>query len=124
MIQDMLFGAIGGLGLFLFVRNSPLWTSASFLRLEAAARAAMPALHRAGSLESLPPERLQTILARVADEQEVRVLLHHCDTILVLEELEPHLERGVYVEAHRLGFEGRIFGKLDGTFSRIIEYGV
>jgi indolepyruvate ferredoxin oxidoreductase alpha subunit len=55
---------------------------------------------------------------------EVRTLLRHCDAILVLEELEPHIERGVYVEAHRLGFEGKIIGKLDGTFSRIGEYDV
>jgi indolepyruvate ferredoxin oxidoreductase alpha subunit len=55
---------------------------------------------------------------------EVRTLLCHCNTILVLEELEPYIERGVYVEAHRLGFEGRIIGKLDGTFSRIGEYNV
>ncbi len=55
---------------------------------------------------------------------EVQELLRHCSTILVLEELEPHLERGIYVEAHRLGFEGRIIGKLDGPFSRVGEYGV
>ncbi|MFB3853164.1 MAG: thiamine pyrophosphate-dependent enzyme [Vicinamibacterales bacterium] len=55
---------------------------------------------------------------------EVRALLSHCDTILVLEELEPHLEKAVYVEAHRVGFEGRIVGKLDGVFERIGEYGV
>jgi indolepyruvate ferredoxin oxidoreductase alpha subunit len=56
--------------------------------------------------------------------EEVRALLHHCDTVLVLEELEPHLERNIYTEAYRLGFAGRIIGKLDGTFSRIGEYGV
>lgn len=61
---------------------------------------------------------------------EVQALLRHCDTILVLEELEPHLERSIYVEAHRLGFEGRIIGKLDGSrpsaagLSRVGEYGV
>ena len=55
---------------------------------------------------------------------EVRTLLRHCDAILVLEELEPHIERGVYVEAHRLSFEGKIIGKLDGLFSRVGEYGV
>jgi len=55
---------------------------------------------------------------------EVRTLLRHCSTILVLEELEPHLERNVIVEAHQLGFQGRIVGKLDGPFSRIGEYGV
>ncbi|MEA3339683.1 MAG: hypothetical protein U9R15_06925, partial [Chloroflexota bacterium] len=56
--------------------------------------------------------------------EEVRTLLKHCDTILVLEELEPHLEKSVYIEAHKIGFEGRIIGKLDGTFSRSGEYGV
>jgi len=61
--------------------------------------------------------------------EEVRTLLGHCDTVLVLEELEPHIERGVVVEAHRLGFQGRIVGKLDGGqavagLSRIGEYGV
>ncbi|MBE9507928.1 MAG: hypothetical protein IMY86_07735, partial [Chloroflexi bacterium] len=61
---------------------------------------------------------------------EVQALLRHCSTILVLEELEPHLERGIYVEAQRLGFEGRIIGKLDGTrppavgLGRVGEYGV
>jgi indolepyruvate ferredoxin oxidoreductase alpha subunit len=55
---------------------------------------------------------------------EVRALLRHCDTLLILEELEPHIERGTYVEAHRIGFEGRIVGKLDGPFSRVGEYNV
>ena len=56
--------------------------------------------------------------------QEVEALLNHCDTILVLEELEPHIERGIYVKAQSLDFRGRIMGKLDGLFSRIGEYGV
>jgi indolepyruvate ferredoxin oxidoreductase, alpha subunit len=51
-------------------------------------------------------------------------LLRHCETILVLEELEPHLEKDLYVAAHRMGHTGRIVGKLDGTLSRIGEYGV
>jgi indolepyruvate ferredoxin oxidoreductase alpha subunit len=55
---------------------------------------------------------------------EVRTLLRHCSTILVLEELEPYLERNIIVEAHQIGFQGRIVGKLDGPFSRIGEYGV
>jgi indolepyruvate ferredoxin oxidoreductase alpha subunit len=54
----------------------------------------------------------------------VRALLQHCSTLLVLEELEPHIEKGVYVEAHRLGFQGAIHGKLDGLFERVGEYGV
>jgi indolepyruvate ferredoxin oxidoreductase alpha subunit len=56
--------------------------------------------------------------------EEVQVLLRHVDAVVVLEELEPHLERGVYVEAHRLGFTGRIVGKLDGTLERVGEYDV
>ena len=56
--------------------------------------------------------------------RDVRALLSHCDTVLVLEELEPHIERGIYVEAQRMGFRGRIAGKLDGLFSRVGEYGV
>jgi indolepyruvate ferredoxin oxidoreductase alpha subunit len=55
---------------------------------------------------------------------QVDALLRHCNTILVLEELEPHIEKGIYVEAHRLGFEGKIVGKLNGVFERIGEYGI
>ncbi len=57
-------------------------------------------------------------------EKKVRQLLAHCGTILVLEELEPHLEKNVYVEAQKTGFNGKIVGKLDNTLSRIGEYGV
>ncbi|MFW6135731.1 MAG: thiamine pyrophosphate-dependent enzyme [Chloroflexota bacterium] len=55
---------------------------------------------------------------------EVRKLAAHCDAIVVLEELEPYLEREVWVEARRVGFDGRIVGKLDGPFERVGEYGV
>ncbi|HET91268.1 MAG TPA: HAMP domain-containing sensor histidine kinase [Chloroflexi bacterium] len=64
-----------GLGLLLFVRASPLWTTAAFLRLEAAARAALPTLRQAGPLETLSPQQVRALLARIAEEQEVRVLL-------------------------------------------------
>ncbi len=57
-------------------------------------------------------------------DQEIRSLLAHCRSVLVLEELEPHIERGVYIEAQRQGFDGPIIGKLDGTLSRVGEYGV
>jgi indolepyruvate ferredoxin oxidoreductase alpha subunit len=53
---------------------------------------------------------------------EVETLLRHCRSILVLEELEPHLERQLLIDARRLGFAGRIVGKLDGTLSRSGEY--
>jgi len=55
--------------------------------------------------------------------EETKRLLEHCGTILVLEELEPYVERAVHVAAQRLGFDGPIVGKLDGTLSPIGEYG-
>ncbi len=55
---------------------------------------------------------------------QARKLLEHCQTVLVLEELEPHIERSLAVEAYRMGWQGRIIGKLDGTFSRIGAYDV
>lgn len=54
--------------------------------------------------------------------RQVRKLLAHCGAILVLEELEPYLEQGVIIEAHRAGFEGRIVGKLEGPLGRVGEY--
>jgi len=71
--------AVVGLGLLVFVRtSSPLWTRETVVRLEAAARATTQVLRQAGPLESLPPERLRTLLEQVAEvtgEQEVRVLV-------------------------------------------------
>jgi len=55
---------------------------------------------------------------------QVQALLRNCDAILVLEELEPHLENALRIEAQRLGLSPRIVGKLDGPFERIGEYGV
>jgi indolepyruvate ferredoxin oxidoreductase, alpha subunit len=55
---------------------------------------------------------------------EVDRLLDHCSSILVLEELEPYLEKALYTAAYRRGLRTRIIGKIDGTFSRIGEYGV
>jgi len=67
---------------------------------------------------------LRVVATNPFPAEEVGALLERCDTILILEELEPHLERGVYIEAQRVGFEGRIVGKLDGTLSRVGEYAV
>jgi len=55
---------------------------------------------------------------------EVETLLRYCSEVLVLEELEPHFERQLLVDARRVGFAGRIVGKLDGTLSRSGEYGL
>ena len=74
-------------------------------------------------------ERGQTSILEVRSsnplpEQEVAALLDYCDTILVLEELEPHVERGVRVQAQRVAYNGRIVGKLEGPLSRVGAYGV
>lgn len=71
--------------------------------------------------------RPSVLLVRVTNPfpvEETRQLFEQCETIVVLEELEPYLEREVWVEARRTGFQGRIVGKLDGTFGRVGEYGV
>lgn len=67
---------------------------------------------------------LRVVAANPFPAVQVQTLLRQCGTILVLEELEPHIERGTLLEAHGAGFEGPILGKLDGTFSRIGAYGV
>ena len=53
---------------------------------------------------------------------QVRQLLDYCGSVLVLEELEPHVEKNLYVEAQQMGYRGKIVGKLDNTLSRIGEY--
>ena len=67
---------------------------------------------------------LQIVATNPFPAEEVRALLENCEKILVLEELEPHMERGAYVEAAKMKYTGRILGKMDGLFSRIGEYGV
>lgn len=57
--------------------------------------------------------------ARAAQE-----LLRHCNTILILEELEPHIERGMYVQAQQMGYQGKLLGKISGLFERVGEYGL
>ena len=56
--------------------------------------------------------------------RQAQALLRHCDQILVLEELEPYIERSLYVEAQRVGYRGKLLGKLNGLFERIGEYGL
>jgi indolepyruvate ferredoxin oxidoreductase, alpha subunit len=51
-------------------------------------------------------------------------LLRHCQTIVILEELEPYIEQGFYVEAQRMGYRGKLLGKLNGLFERVGEYGL
>jgi two-component system OmpR family sensor kinase len=64
-----------GLGLLLFVRTSPLWTNAAFLRLEIAARETLADLREAGSLQSPLGRQFHKVLTQAAEENEVRVLV-------------------------------------------------
>ncbi len=55
---------------------------------------------------------------------QTTMLLEHCGSVLVLEELEPYLERETLILARKKDFSGPVVGKLDGTLSRVGEYGV
>ena len=52
-------------------------------------------------------------------DKEIVEMLNHCSTIVIAEELEPYMEREVYVQAHTIGSAAKIIGKLDGTLSRL-----
>lgn len=67
---------------------------------------------------------LSVYAAHPFPSQEARALLQQCSAILVLEELEPQLEKSLYVEALRLRYTGEIHGKLNGLFERVGEYTV
>jgi indolepyruvate ferredoxin oxidoreductase alpha subunit len=67
---------------------------------------------------------LRLSVANPLPRQEISRLFGNCSTVLVLEELEPYIEKAIIVEAHRLAFNGKIFGKLEGPLSRIGEVGV
>ncbi len=67
---------------------------------------------------------LRIVSVHPLPHEQIRTLLQHCNTILVLEELEPVTENAVYIEAQRMGWQGRIIGKHSGHFERVGEYGV
>jgi indolepyruvate ferredoxin oxidoreductase alpha subunit len=71
------------------------------------------------SLSVLRVVAIHPFPARAAQE-----LLRHCNTILILEELEPYIEQGFYVQAQRTGYGGKLLGKISGLFERVGEYGV
>jgi indolepyruvate ferredoxin oxidoreductase alpha subunit len=56
------------------------------------------------------------------EESKVRELLASCDSLTVFEELEPVVEREVRGLATRLGWRGRILGKMDGVLPRVGRY--
>ncbi|MCX6095063.1 MAG: thiamine pyrophosphate-dependent enzyme, partial [Candidatus Bipolaricaulota bacterium] len=67
---------------------------------------------------------LKTVTTTPFPREEAETLLRHCGTVLVLEELEPFFERELWIAARRIQSNARIVGKLDGTLSRLGEYGV
>ncbi len=56
------------------------------------------------------------------DTQLAGEMFEKATRILVLEELEPFVEMQLRSEASRLGWRGKILGKLDGLFSRVGKY--
>lgn len=52
-------------------------------------------------------------------QAEIKELVQHCSKILVLEENEAYVEKGVFMEAYQLGKLMPIIGKTDNTLSRI-----
>jgi indolepyruvate ferredoxin oxidoreductase alpha subunit len=104
-------------------------------RLELASKPGGLGIIASGAVDAYLPEALE---ASMIDQisvlhatttvpfpwDETEQLLKHSGTILVLEELEPYMERGVYIAARHAGFDGRIIGKLNGTLSPIGEYSV
>ncbi|MDO4581227.1 MAG: indolepyruvate ferredoxin oxidoreductase subunit alpha [Bacillota bacterium] len=55
-------------------------------------------------------------------EHEIRQMLEHCSKVVVLEENEPYVERGVYLTAYQLGKLLPITGKLNEVLSKINSY--
>jgi indolepyruvate ferredoxin oxidoreductase, alpha subunit len=55
-------------------------------------------------------------------DKALQAMLAHCGTVIVVEELEPHIENRLYLLAYKNGAGTKIVGKNDGAFSRIGEY--
>jgi indolepyruvate ferredoxin oxidoreductase alpha subunit len=68
------------------------------------------------------PTVLKTASTVPYPDAELEAVVKHCSAIVVLEELEPYVERELRVTAQRLSKEVRVVGKLDGTLSRIGAY--
>lgn len=55
-------------------------------------------------------------------DEELEEMLRHCSVLVVIEELEPYLERQLYVLSHRVRPDVTITGKLSGTLERVGAY--
>lgn len=65
---------------------------------------------------------LNTVATIPAPAKQIEQMIANCSQILVLEELEPYLERTVLQTAYQMKKIIPIIGKIDGTFSRINCY--
>ncbi|MDR1948161.1 MAG: indolepyruvate ferredoxin oxidoreductase subunit alpha [Spirochaetaceae bacterium] len=83
---------------------------------------ALEDLQEAGAADVGSFSRLSLAASLPFARDEIVSLLAHAGTILVAEELEPHIEKTVYQLAYETGVKVKILGKLDGTYSRIGEY--
>jgi indolepyruvate ferredoxin oxidoreductase alpha subunit len=80
---------------------------------------ALAAREQAGAAE-LSALFLRAVLP--LEQEKTAELLRSCSTVVVLEELEPVVEREVRSLATRLAWRGRLFGKMDGLLPRIGRY--
>ncbi len=55
-------------------------------------------------------------------EAKIAEVLTNCNTVVIAEELEGHLEKYVYLLAYKKKLDIKIMGKEDGTYKRIGEY--
>ena len=104
-----LSNAAGGLGIISMGAVNAYVDEAIELANGLGCRIEAPAILKAASTVPYPSEELEAMVAS-------------CGTIVVLEELEPYLERELCVTAQRLKKDVHIIGKLDGTLSRIGAY--
>lgn len=65
---------------------------------------------------------LEVVSANPLPIEEIRSILISTTKVIVLEELEPYIEREVYIQAEQVGFKGEIIGKLNQTFNRVGAY--
>ncbi|MFT9077067.1 thiamine pyrophosphate-dependent enzyme [Ethanoligenens sp.] len=73
-------------------------------------------------LETAGISTLRLVCTLPYADTEMKALLAHCDTVVVVEELEPYLENRLIYLAYEMGRRVRILGKQNGIFRRIGEY--
>lgn len=70
----------------------------------------------------IPAKVLKLTLSYPFPEKLVREFLNSVKQLAVVEEVEPIMEKEVLSVIGKYGMEKKVFGKLDGTFPRALEY--